>query len=293
MNSIKECGMTLCGWIDGEVTRVAALKECYLLVLQCEQDVQRMKKCIKSARWRSKGEPRDEFEIVPGEGMQLDWASIADTTSGPMSQDDLRYIGEAIRTYGWVPLHDLTFQMGYQGISHTKLLRQLLTALPIVALKRPRTTNVLLLDGIDIPPAALAIGMLGDKMHSVDKVEDEAHIDAIRQDYVTAMDEELSMWDSVAPMEFLEDILLTNHTQTSYPRICDKYPSLLENIRSILATHGSTAAHARRRDDRAYTIGVSLGKIREVLHSEFGQDVSESTIWRLFTSSRTTDRRSV
>ena len=67
--SIKECGTVLYGWIDGEVTRVAALKECYLLVLQCEQDVLRMKKCIKSARWRSKGEPGDEFEIVPGEGM--------------------------------------------------------------------------------------------------------------------------------------------------------------------------------------------------------------------------------
>ena len=94
--------------------------------------------------------------------------------------------------------------------------------------------------------------------------------------------------------EFLEEhCVVSTRITEGLPPTLQKYPDLLDHIKAILSTHGAAAAQGRRRDDKAYIIGVSLAKIRDILKSEYDEEVSEATIWRMFRTSRTTCVRTV
>ena len=132
-------------------------------------------------------------------------------------------------------------------------------------------------DGKDTPVPHLICTLMDHKMRHHKDTTIPPTADDILSDRRDTLQTESEFWQNFDTIEFLEDQeVITSHVETWVPSLLTTYPTLLANIKFFLATHGTEAAEARRRDDRAYTIGVSLSNIRQILKEEYDQDVSET-----------------
>ena len=75
-----------------------------------------------------------------------------------------------------------------------------------------------------------------------------------------------TFWETMDTVEFLEDVPVTTKGVwgTCQPPILSQHPTILDNFQTILAEYRTSAAEVRRRDDKAFTIGVSPSKIRDI-----------------------------
>lgn len=182
------------------------------------------------------------------------------------------------------------------------LVNFLLKHFPIIEYQKPRNATTYLVDGIN-PPDIVFNDFFkwtpGSKQSLPNTTES---ITQLRLQYEKLLTKECDRLEKMKSDEWaternrddfsFEDAVLDLVTKKeSVSSLLKNYPNLLELITEILKVHGEQYAQIRRRDDKAYTVGVSVYTISRILFQNNEIDVSPCTIWRYFRTTRKNDVR--
>ena len=224
--------------------------------------------------------------------------------AGRLSPEELANLAEAIRQLGSVHLDQWCKHLGIGleiGRNQTILpiMDQVCSTMPVLAVKMKHSkSDVVLFDAHNCPPEFINTTMSAGS-HALSGAGGEAGGMGAEPDFAHKMEMHLDAMiiacEEVGKAEFIDQLphpcaearVPTNSNPTSLV----KYPDLLTHIRGMLKDHGVTAAHARRRSDEACTIGVACEVLSDMLFDRFGDDVSPSTVLRMYYTTREDDFR--
>ena len=174
------------------------------------------------------------------------------------------------------------------------MLDQVLSAVPIFAIRQNKSRYVTIFDAIRTPHVLVLSAIHGERTHSESLAIEE------KEKEVAALNNDVDFFEKLIGEEFIEEIYFDKVEDDvkqvpvqSTSKLLTKFPDILDHIKEILKMHGVDATEKKRRDDKTHTIAVGTRRIREMLHSEHNEDVSRMSIWRFFKCARVTDRRSV
>ena len=217
---------------------------------------------------------------------------------------------DALRRRGMIHLDAYTRHLGVgidtcqSQISLCPLMHEICNRLPVFAFKALHSkTGIWLVDAYNIPPhAALATLDMQRKDRAIldAREPDQAALDVhLREE----LDATIALFDALENEEFLENVphpagagTAANPEDAAHhqsKRIIKKYPDLANKVMEILKEHGVGAAEARRRNDKAHTIGCSCTTVSNILFAEHNIDVCATTVWRLYEPSRSNDMRAI
>ena len=275
-----------------------------------EDEVERLRNAEKSLRNKHNKKIKDGSDVVGdillGSGMKLSWSDINLNSIGDIIEDDMEYFANTIYQHGWLSFDVVKGQCypprGKKNKTHGHLLDQLLSNLTVFAIRRNHSRHVILFDGVKTPDALVLDAFTGKSLAL--SSEGKAQLDRLvaegQELEEQTLRDDAEFWERLSNEEFIESIDLerieTNVKQaasTAISSVIKKYPDILAHVTEILREHGAEAAEKKRKDDKTHTIAVGTRRVREMLHSQYDEDVSHVTIRRFFKCARVTDRRSL
>ena len=240
--------------------------------------------------------------VESGLGGCLQWDAVGwDDAPGPITGSDLEYIGQQLQSVGWLNILPVLKDLGYcaqktgSSSSWDFALRQILSAMPALTLRLGQSRHVYLMDAIEVPEPVLyslmdagSSSTISHANHSSSKM-----MKKLESKCKSDFEADEVFWGQIAADPHIEYVSQLPPSERTVSKKVLQYPDIITHIKSILAVHGSEAAHSRRRDDRAHTIGVGCRRVRELLFNTFQEKCGHTTIWRFYNVARSTDVRPI
>ena len=189
-----------------------------------------------------------------------------------------------------------------QNRSCKLLLGFLLEHFPILSYRVKNSPVTLLVDGLNPPDSVLRAYFEchdpGSISHTISRKQEVSNKQAQatfikslhklhdRLEYLSNAEFATEELQELREERVLEFSSLEKGASQSKSSKLKEFPSLVNLIGKILWDHGDERAQKKREDEDAHTVGLGVGKIAEILYTQYNIDVSPSTVWRMGTSKR-------